>query len=150
MINESEGRASAIVTDAEARRKSIVLAAQAEAERQRIEAEGLRVAIQTVARSIHEQMGSDKSSDKKESVEAAVQLLSLIRYMETQAKFALSEGTEMMMIPTKDRYACTSWSKLMKCKCSNIAVLIDCRKTEQYPTYVWRAKIPSGVRFVSY
>jgi regulator of protease activity HflC (stomatin/prohibitin superfamily) len=102
MINEAEGRAKAATTDAEARGKSIVFEAQAEAERQRVEAEGLKIAIQTVAQAIRSSSGK-ANGDEKESVEAAVQFLSVIRYMETQAKFAASNGTKVLMFPTKDR-----------------------------------------------
>lgn len=103
MINEAEGRAKAATTDAEARGKSIIFEAQAEAQRQRIEAEGLRVAIQTVAQAIRSNSGGGEGTTQKESVEAAVQYLSLIRYMETQAKFAESNGTKVILLPSKDR-----------------------------------------------
>mmetsp|Transcript_30319 Transcript_30319/g.34565 ORF Transcript_30319/g.34565 Transcript_30319/m.34565 type:complete len:334 (+) Transcript_30319:22-1023(+) len=94
MINEAEGRATAATTDAEAKRKATILLAQAESERQRVEAEGLKVAIQTVAGAF------ENTEDDGE--QAAVQFLSLIRYMETQAKFAGSNGTKVIMLPSKD------------------------------------------------
>jgi regulator of protease activity HflC (stomatin/prohibitin superfamily) len=100
MINEAEGRAKAATTDAEAQRKSIILAAQAEAERQRVEAEGLRVAIETLSKVIRE---NTHPSIEDRSVEGAIQFLGLIRYMETQAKFAGSEGSKVIMLPSKDR-----------------------------------------------
>lgn len=110
LINEAEGRASAAVADAEARKRAVVLRAQAEAERQRVEADGLRNAISIVAKTLSDSYGpgyrgkdgSDGGgSREKDSVEGAVQFLSLIRYLETQAKFAGSEGTKVLMLPGK-------------------------------------------------
>jgi len=98
MINEAEGRAQAAMMDAEAKQKAVVLEAQAEAERQRVEAEGLKVAIQTVAGAFYD----PKPQDGTDPSQAAVQFLSLIRYMETQAKFAGSDGTKVIMLPSKD------------------------------------------------
>ena len=100
MINEAEGRAKAAMADAEARRNTIVLEAQAEAERQRLEAEGLKVAIETVARAIQGNNGA--AGNDPQVMETAEQFLSVIRYMETQAKFASSDGTKVLMLPSKD------------------------------------------------
>ena len=99
LMNEAEGRANAAVTDAEARRKTIMLAARAEKERQMLEAEGLKLAIQTLAGAVNS--GGD-GGDGLDPTQVAVQFLSLIRYMETQAKFAQSDNTKVVMLPSKD------------------------------------------------
>lgn len=96
LINEAQGRAEAMLADAEAKKKSMILASQAEAERQSLEAEGIQIAIQTIANSIIS-MGADSSTALKE----AIKFLGLARYMETQGKFAASEGTKVLMFPTK-------------------------------------------------
>lgn len=103
-INEAEGRAAAAVANAEAQRKTVVLRAQAEAERQRVEADGLRTAIGVVTTALSESYGpgSDETSRRKDSVEGAIQFLSLIRYLETQSKFAGSQGTKVLMLPSKN------------------------------------------------
>ena len=103
-INEAEGRAAAAVANAEAQRKTVVLRAQAEAERQRVEADGLRTAIGVVTAALSESYGpgSDEMSRRKDSVEGAIQFLSLIRYLETQSKFAGSQGTKVLMLPSKN------------------------------------------------
>lgn len=101
LINEAEGRAAAVVADAEAQRKTVLLRAQAEAERQRIEADGLRNAISVVAKTLYDAYGAGYEGGKQESVEGAVQFLSLIRYLETQAKFAASENSKVIMLPSK-------------------------------------------------
>jgi regulator of protease activity HflC (stomatin/prohibitin superfamily) len=101
LINEAEGKAAAAVADAEAQRKTVLLRAQAEAERQKIEAEGLRNAISVVAKTLHDAYGPEHEGGKKESVEGAVQFLSLIRYLETQSKFAASENSKVLMLPSK-------------------------------------------------
>jgi regulator of protease activity HflC (stomatin/prohibitin superfamily) len=100
LINEAQGRAQAALTSAEAQRQVQILHAEAESERQRIEAEGLQIAIKTVAEGIRGE--SEGGANPSEAVEAAVQFLSLIRYMETQAKFAGSEGSKVIMLPSKD------------------------------------------------
>jgi len=97
LINEAEGRAGALLADAEARRQSIVLASKAEAERQEIEAEGIKLAIEKVAKAI-----SLNGQINQNDVKDALQLLTFVRYMETQGKFATSEGTKVLMFPTKD------------------------------------------------
>jgi len=97
-INEAEGEARAATTNAEAEQKVTVLRAKAEAERQRVEAGGLKVAIETVATAIAE----SSSSTKESAVEGAVQFLSLIRYLETQSKFSSSNNTKIIMLPSKD------------------------------------------------
>jgi len=96
LINEAQGRAQAVLADAEAKQKTITLGARAEAERQRLESEGLKLAIQNLAGVFSDGDGG------KDGVETAVQFLSLIRYMETQAKFAGSNNTKIMMLPSKD------------------------------------------------
>jgi len=112
LINEAEGRASAKLADAGAKGDGVVLAANAEKERQRIEAEGLKIAIETVAAAIGKGMvGGDDGGDAKrghgplsqrESIGKAMEFLALIRYMETQAKFASGNGTKVLMFPSKD------------------------------------------------
>lgn len=101
LINEAQGRASASVADAEAQKQTVLLRAQAEAERQRIEADGLKTAISIVAKTLSDAYGAGYEGRSQESVEGAVQFLSLIRYFETQAKFAGSEGTKVLMLPSK-------------------------------------------------
>ena len=101
LINEAEGRASAAVAAAEAQKTTTILKAQAEAERQRIEAEGLKVAINTVARALASSYGNGHKGSAKDSVEGAIQFLSLLRYLETQGKFAASDGTKVLMLPSK-------------------------------------------------
>ena len=64
----------------------------------RLEAEGMQTAITQIANSIHAQSGVNK-----EGVDAAIQLLMLARYLETQGKFAASNSTKVLMFPTKDR-----------------------------------------------
>eukprot|EP00956_Cyclotella_meneghiniana_P036381 scaffold124952_cov26-Cyclotella_meneghiniana.AAC.1 len=67
LINEAEGRAAAVVADAEAQRKTVLLRAQAEAERQRIEADGLRNAISVVAKTLFDAYGDGYEGGKQES-----------------------------------------------------------------------------------
>lgn len=107
LINEAEGRANAEVARAEAHKKTVVLQAQAEAERQRVEADGLRNAISVLAKTLSDAygpgyQGNGEGGREKESVEGAIQFLSLIRYLETQAKFAASDGTKVLMLPSKN------------------------------------------------
>lgn len=94
LINKAEGRATAVVAEAKAEKESIELLATAEAEKIRIEADGLKLAIQSIA---------SATGTGKDSMDAALQILMLTRYMETQAKFADSDGTKLLMFPTKDR-----------------------------------------------
>jgi regulator of protease activity HflC (stomatin/prohibitin superfamily) len=103
LTNEAEGRAKAILVDSEAKAKSMVTLAKAEAERMRLEAEGMKMAISEIASSIQTQ-----SAIHKESVEGALQMIMLTRYLETQAKFANTNGTKVLMFPTKDRYVIDS------------------------------------------
>ena len=102
LINEAEGRASAAIANAEAQKQTVLLRAQAEAERQRVEADGLRTAISILARTLSDSYGAGYEGSPRESVEGAIQFLSLIRYLETQAKFAGSEGTKVLMLPSKN------------------------------------------------
>ena len=98
LVNEAEGRAQAMVADAEAKKKSIILASQAEAERQRLEAEGIRMAIKTVA----DAMNIDGKSNNK-AMQDSLQFLGVVRYLETQGKFASSDGTKVLMFPSMDK-----------------------------------------------
>ena len=100
LINEAEGRAGAMLVDAEARKKSIVLASQAEAERQRNEADGIHIAIQRIALAI---AGSGSGYGSENAMKDALQLITLVRYLETQGKFASSNDTKVLMFPTRDR-----------------------------------------------
>ena len=116
LINEAEGRAQAAIKDAEARNRAVILTAEAEGNRQRIEAEGLQVAIQAVSEAIYKQQqvqGIDGSNNhnnnnkndaiyREKSVEAAVQFLTVIRFLETQARFADSDNSKVIMLPSKD------------------------------------------------
>ena len=97
LINEAEGRAQAMISDAEAKNKSIILASHAEAERQRLEADGIRLAIETLATAI-----TGEGSSRAQAVQEAIQFLGLVRYLETQGKFASSEGTKVLMFPSRD------------------------------------------------
>lgn len=103
LVNEAEGRAGAIIADAQARRQSIVLAAEAESERLKLEAEGIQRSIETITNAVV--AAKDKDNGKKagdSAADAAIQMLMLVRYMETQAKFAGGEGTKVLMFPSKD------------------------------------------------
>jgi regulator of protease activity HflC (stomatin/prohibitin superfamily) len=102
LINEAEGRAAAAVADANAQKETVLLRAQAEAERQRVEADGLRTAISILANTLLQSYGDECEGNKKESVEGAIQFLSLIRYLETQSKFAGSDSTKVLMFPGKN------------------------------------------------
>lgn len=104
LINEAEGRASAAVSNAEAQKKTVLLRAQGEAERQLLEANGLKDAISIVAQTLSNSYGPEYSGGnrEKESVEGAIQFLSLIRYLETQARFASSDSTKVLMFPSKN------------------------------------------------
>ena len=105
LINEAQGRAGALLSDAEARKKQTILAAEAEAERQKLEAEGIYAAIQSIAAAIASAGGTYRKQNglpSESAVKDALQLLAWVRYMETQAKFASSDGTKVLMFPTKD------------------------------------------------
>eukprot|EP00588_Corethron_pennatum_P001032 CAMPEP_0194286648 /NCGR_PEP_ID=MMETSP0169-20130528/32961_1 /TAXON_ID=218684 /ORGANISM="Corethron pennatum, Strain L29A3" /LENGTH=342 /DNA_ID=CAMNT_0039033135 /DNA_START=13 /DNA_END=1041 /DNA_ORIENTATION=- len=106
LINEAEGNARAVLASAEAKRESIVLLAQAEAERLRIEADGLKESIERIARAVETSAGGGRSDrgglPGKDAMDAALQLIMMTRYMETQAKFASSDGTKVLMFPTKE------------------------------------------------
>ena len=105
LINEAEGRAGALLSDAEARKKQIILASEAEAERQKLEAEGINMAIRNIATAIASAGGSYRNENglpSENAVKDALQFLTLVRYMETQGKFASSDGTKVLMFPTKD------------------------------------------------
>ena len=90
----------------------MVLAANAEKERQRIEAEGLKIAIETVSDAVSMGMngtnGANGANGKQgqlshtESIVKAMDFLALIRYLETQARFADGNGTKVLMFPSKD------------------------------------------------
>lgn len=100
LVNEAEGRAEAAIKDAQAKQKATVLLAEAEANRQRIEAEGLRMAIATVADGI---VGDNRDAAARgEAVEAAVQFLTAVRYLEMQGKIAVSDNSKVILLPSKD------------------------------------------------
>jgi len=112
LVNEAEGRAKAVLADAEARRESIVMLAEAERDRMRFEAEGMAEAVNKIASAISSSSRGSKQGGGKHAVrgvssggddtDKALQLIMLARYMETQAKFASSEGSKVLMFPTKD------------------------------------------------
>lgn len=97
LINEAEGRAAALVKDAEAKKTSLIMSSQAEAERQRLEAEGIKIAIETIARAI------EKDNDPQTSaIKESVQFLKLKQYLETQGKFSESSSTKVLMFPSQE------------------------------------------------
>jgi len=98
LVNQAEGRAEAAIKDAEAKQRATILGAEAESNRQRIEAEGLREAIRAVAEAI----GGNKAIPKSEAVEAAVQFLTAVRYLETQGRVATSDNSKVILLPSKD------------------------------------------------
>jgi len=117
LINEAEGRAGAMLVDAEARKRSIILDSEAEAKRQSLEAEGIQLAIRKIAEAIATSNGGNKGGQVGEkAMKDALQLLSLVRYMETQGKFASSNGTKVLLFPTRDSLPLTyeGLSSLMK------------------------------------
>ena len=105
IINEAEGKALALLAEAEAKKKSIILESQAEAERQKLEAEGVRIAIETIAKAISNGTGHSRTNGAPgaKAIQDTLQLLSLVRYMETQKSFSKSDGTKVLMFPTRDR-----------------------------------------------
>lgn len=106
LINEAEGRAAAVVADAEAQRQAVLLQAEAAAERLRIEAQGLRNAVETIASSLRSGGGGGEGEaggkSASDAADAALSVLMLRAYMDAQGKFAESEGTKLLMFPTKD------------------------------------------------
>lgn len=103
--NEAQGKAMALISDAEAKKKGIILAAEAEVERQRLESEGLRLAIESLSKSIANSSGTNRDKNDPPGMKAvkdSLQLLSLIRYLETHGRFAESSGTKVLMFPSKD------------------------------------------------
>ena len=97
LINEAEGRAQAMLADAEATKQSIILASHAEAERQRLEADGIRLAIETLANAI-----AADGQPRNKAIKESLQFLGLVRYLETQGKFASSDSTKVLMFPSQD------------------------------------------------
>jgi len=97
LINEADGRAAARIADAEARQKSMVLASHGEAERQRLEAEGIRVAIETIANAI-----AEEGHSRSEAIQDSLRFLMHKQYLETQGKFASSDGTRVLMFPSQE------------------------------------------------
>jgi regulator of protease activity HflC (stomatin/prohibitin superfamily) len=100
LVNKAEGRAEAAIKDAEARQRATILGAEAESNRQRIEAEGLQVAIRAVSEAIGN--NGDSAIQKSEATEAAVQFLIAIRYLEMQGKIAESDNSKVILLPSKD------------------------------------------------
>jgi len=101
LVNEAEGRAEAAIKNAEAGQRATILGAEAESNRQRIEAEGLRVAIRAVSDAIGNGNG-DSAIQKSEATEAAVQFLIAVRYLEMQGKIAESDNSKVILLPSKD------------------------------------------------
>lgn len=103
LTNEAEGHASAVIADAEARKQAMILAAEGESERLRLEADGLAQSIDRVVDTIERWVAKEFIQDHgSRALESALQLLMLNRYMDTQGKFASSNGTKVLMFPTKD------------------------------------------------
>ena len=101
LVNEAEGRAEAAIKDAEAKSKATILGAEAEASRQRIEAKGLKLAIKAVAEAIAG--GNEEHTiPTHEAMEAAVQFLIAVRYLETQGRVATSNNSKVVLLPSKD------------------------------------------------
>lgn len=101
LINEAQGRARASVADAEAQKQAQILAAEGEMKRQLLEAQGVEAAMMTLRRALSSSTG-ERGLDSVEVIRDSLQLLSLIRYLEAQAKFAQSDGTKVLMFPSKD------------------------------------------------
>lgn len=97
LINEADGRAAARIADAEARQKSMILASHGEAERQRVEAEGIRVGIETIAKAI-----AGEGHSRAQAVKDSLHFLMHKQYLETQGKFASSDGTRVLMFPSQE------------------------------------------------
>jgi regulator of protease activity HflC (stomatin/prohibitin superfamily) len=97
LVNEADGRAAAMVANAEARQKSMILASHGEAERQRMEADGIRLAIETLASAISGEGGS-----RSEAIKDSLKFLMQKQYLETQGKFASSDGTRVLMFPSQE------------------------------------------------
>ena len=97
LINEAQGRAEAMLADAKAKKESVILRSHGEAERQKMEAEGIRIAIETIANSI-----ADGGESRAGAIKESLQFLGLIRYLETQGKFASSDGTKVLMFPSQE------------------------------------------------
>jgi regulator of protease activity HflC (stomatin/prohibitin superfamily) len=106
LINEAEGRAQAAICDAEAQSRATILKAEAESNRQRIEAEGLQIAIEAITDAIMKNQNqtpdNTDSKARENAVEGAIQFLSVLRFLETQAKFADSNNSKVIMLPSKD------------------------------------------------
>jgi len=104
LINEAEGRAQAAICDAEAQSRATILKAEAESNRQRIEAEGLQIAIEAITDAIMKNQKQDNNNSKARvnAVEGAIQFLSVLRFLETQATFADSNNAKVIMLPSKD------------------------------------------------
>ena len=97
LINEAQGHAQASLVEAQAKQESIVRLAKAEAERLREQAEGLKASIQTIVSAVEHD-----GENARESIDKAVQLMMLNRFLEAQSKVATSPGTKVLMFPTKD------------------------------------------------
>jgi len=116
LINESEGKAAAVIANAKAYKERTVLEAEAEKERIQLQAQGMYNSISTMTAAIvkaKETVSKNIASgaildhrDTKSSdpVDAVLQLLMLLKYMETQASFAGSgnNSTKVLMFPSKD------------------------------------------------
>eukprot|EP00558_Chaetoceros_sp_UNC1202_P008976 CAMPEP_0197247482 /NCGR_PEP_ID=MMETSP1429-20130617/29221_1 /TAXON_ID=49237 /ORGANISM="Chaetoceros sp., Strain UNC1202" /LENGTH=311 /DNA_ID=CAMNT_0042708397 /DNA_START=98 /DNA_END=1030 /DNA_ORIENTATION=- len=101
LINEAEGRAASVLRSSEAEKQSIILASQAEAERQRLEAMGIQLALQTLARTIMKFDGDSKNpTSAADAMQGAIEFLGMVRHLETQSKFSQAEGAKYLILPT--------------------------------------------------
>ena len=99
-VNAAEGRAQAQLAWAEAQKRSAILQAEGIKEKLRVEAEGMATALAALVTTI----GGKKALEKldKNTMDAAMQMMMLKHYYETQAAFSGSNGTKVLMFPTKD------------------------------------------------
>jgi len=73
--------------------------AQGEAERQKLEASGVKQAIDTILGSLR---AAEADGTPGEALKSTVQMLMFQRYLEAQEKFAHGNTTKVLMFPTKD------------------------------------------------
>jgi len=87
-VNKAQGEADAVRLQAEAEAEAVKLRAEAEAARLRLESEGSAAALGVLAGSAG-------------GVDAAMQILMLSKYWETQGSLAASDNTKVLMFPSK-------------------------------------------------
>ena len=91
-VNKAQGEADAVRLEAEAAADSIKLRAEAEARRLETEAEGLAKALETIKASA----GGDDGGTS-----AALQVMMLTKYLETQGALASSPNAKTLFFPSK-------------------------------------------------